>query len=112
VLDRRRSSPDRTDYADPLPQALVLTAIVISFGMTALIVLLALRAFIEKGDDRIDDRPSEARRVPRPPGPPKPAPTARGAPHHEPLAHRPCRAAGAWRRVLLSCCATTSRCSA
>ena len=32
-----------TAYADPLPQALVLTAIVISFGMTALIVVLALR---------------------------------------------------------------------
>jgi multicomponent K+:H+ antiporter subunit C len=29
-------------YTDPLPQALVLTAIVISFGMTALVVMLAL----------------------------------------------------------------------
>ena len=29
-------------YTDPLPQALVLTAIVISFGMTALVVVLAL----------------------------------------------------------------------
>jgi multicomponent K+:H+ antiporter subunit C len=35
----------RRDYADPLPQALVLTAIVISFAMTALflVVLLASR---------------------------------------------------------------------
>ena len=41
-------------YADPLPQALVLTAIVISFGMTAVVVLLALGAFIEAGDDRIE----------------------------------------------------------
>lgn len=41
-------------YADPLPQALVLTAIVISFGMTALIVVLALRGFLETGTDRID----------------------------------------------------------
>ena len=32
-------------YTDPLPQALVLTAIVISFGMTALIVVLALRGY-------------------------------------------------------------------
>jgi multicomponent K+:H+ antiporter subunit C len=32
-----------TEYADPLPQALVLTAIVISFGMSALVVVLALR---------------------------------------------------------------------
>jgi multicomponent K+:H+ antiporter subunit C len=30
-------------YADPLPQALVLTAIVIGFGMTAFVVALALR---------------------------------------------------------------------
>ncbi len=42
-------------YTDPLPQALVLTAIVISFGMTALIVVLALRGFLETGSDRIDE---------------------------------------------------------
>ncbi len=41
-------------YTDPLPQALVLTAIVISFGMTALIVVLALRGFLETGSDRVD----------------------------------------------------------
>lgn len=41
-------------YADPLPQALVLTAIVISFGMTALIVVLALRGFLETGSDQTD----------------------------------------------------------
>ncbi|KPF62188.1 NADH-ubiquinone oxidoreductase subunit 4L [Bosea sp. AAP35] len=41
-------------YADPLPQALVLTAIVISFGMTALIVVLALRGFLESGTDAVD----------------------------------------------------------
>ena len=34
-------------YTDPLPQALVLTAIVISFGMTAVIVVMALRSFFE-----------------------------------------------------------------
>ena len=43
-----------TDYTDPLPQALVLTAIVISFGMTALIVVLALRTFLETGTDQVD----------------------------------------------------------
>jgi multicomponent K+:H+ antiporter subunit C len=42
-------------YTDPLPQALVLTAIVISFGMTALIVVLALRGFLETGSDRVDE---------------------------------------------------------
>ena len=41
-------------YTDPLPQALVLTAIVISFGMSAVIAILALRAFLENGDDRVD----------------------------------------------------------
>ncbi len=41
-------------YADPLPQALVLTSIVISFGMTALIVVLALRAWLESGSDHVD----------------------------------------------------------
>lgn len=47
-------SPGVADYTDPLPQALVLTAIVISFGMTALIVVLALRGFLETGGDRAD----------------------------------------------------------
>ncbi|WP_339114118.1 Na+/H+ antiporter subunit C [Thioclava sp. GXIMD2076] len=41
-------------YTDPIPQALVLTAIVISFGMTSVTVMLALGAFIEAGDDYID----------------------------------------------------------
>lgn len=41
-------------YTDPLPQALVLTAIVISFGMTAVIVMIALSAYLSSRDDRID----------------------------------------------------------
>jgi multicomponent K+:H+ antiporter subunit C len=43
-----------TAYTDPLPQALVLTAIVISFGMTALLVVLALRGYLETGRDHVD----------------------------------------------------------
>ena len=43
-----------TEYADPLPQALVLTAIVITFGMTAFVVVLSLRAFLETGSDQVD----------------------------------------------------------
>ena len=43
-----------TVYTDPIPQALVLTAIVISFGMTAVVVMMALGAFLEGGDDRVD----------------------------------------------------------
>lgn len=47
-----------TEYADPLPQALVLTAIVISFGMSALVVVLALRTYLETGTDQVDGDPS------------------------------------------------------
>ena len=43
-------------YTDPLPQALVLTAIVIGFGMTAYLLMLALRALAETGDDHVDGR--------------------------------------------------------
>lgn len=41
-------------YTDPLPQALVLTAIVISFGMTALLVMVALGAYLESGSDEMN----------------------------------------------------------
>jgi len=41
-------------YADPLPQALVLTAIVISFGMTALVLALALKSAFDNGSDHVD----------------------------------------------------------
>ncbi len=41
-------------YTDPLPQALVLTAIVISFGMTALLVMVALGAYLESDTDAVD----------------------------------------------------------
>lgn len=55
VVDRPPIIRDAaTGYTDPLPQALVLTAIVISFGMTALVVVLALRGFLESGTDRVD----------------------------------------------------------
>jgi len=54
------TSPDRTHYPDPLPQALVLTAIVIGFGMTAFVVVLALRARVELGSDHVDGRATQA----------------------------------------------------
>jgi multicomponent K+:H+ antiporter subunit C len=41
-------------YADPLPQALVLTAIVIGFGTTGFVLELALRAKDETGSDHVD----------------------------------------------------------
>ena len=45
---------DGATYTDPLPQALVLTAIVIGFGMTAYLLMLALSALAESGDDSVD----------------------------------------------------------
>ncbi len=42
-------------YSDPLPQALVLTAIVISFGMTAVVVMIALGAYLGGDDDTVND---------------------------------------------------------
>lgn len=50
------NATDPSLYADPVPQALVLTAIVISFATTALflVVLLALRGLA--GTDHVDGR--------------------------------------------------------
>jgi len=43
-----------TGQTDPLPQALVLTAIVIGFGMTAYLMALALAAKGASGTDHVD----------------------------------------------------------
>jgi multicomponent Na+:H+ antiporter subunit C len=42
-------------YADPVPQALVLTAIVIGFGLTAFSLVLADRVHATVGTDDVDD---------------------------------------------------------
>ena len=49
-------APDLVNYTDPLPQSLVLTAIVIGFATTALflVVLLALRGLTDS--DHVDAR--------------------------------------------------------
>ncbi|MCM3161128.1 MULTISPECIES: Na(+)/H(+) antiporter subunit C [Bacillaceae] len=41
-------------YVDPLPQALILTAIVISFGVTSFFLVLAYRSYQELGTDDMD----------------------------------------------------------
>ncbi|EZH65053.1 monovalent cation/H+ antiporter subunit C [Bacillaceae bacterium JMAK1] len=41
-------------YADPLPQALILTAIVINFATTGFFLVLAYRAYKELGTDDMD----------------------------------------------------------
>ena len=46
---------DPRDFADPLPQSLVLTAIVIGFGTTALLLALAYRSWLLTNDDEVED---------------------------------------------------------
>jgi multicomponent Na+:H+ antiporter subunit C len=42
------------DYSDPLPQALTLTAIVITFGVTAYLLALAYRSWVLTDDDEVE----------------------------------------------------------
>ncbi|MDQ3458633.1 MAG: Na+/H+ antiporter subunit C [Deinococcota bacterium] len=53
-------------YRDPLPQALILTAIVIGFATTALLLVLAMRAYQAAGTDHVQDLAE----TPDPTGPP------------------------------------------
>jgi multicomponent Na+:H+ antiporter subunit C len=46
---------DPADYSDPLPQALALTAIVITFGVTAFLLALAYRSWIVTRHDEVED---------------------------------------------------------
>lgn len=57
--------PTLEHYADPLPQALVLTAIVIAFAMTAITVVIAMREHSDLHSDHVDgveDREKEDQR--------------------------------------------------
>ena len=58
ILDPR-VTPDPAAFADPLPQALVLTAIVIAFATTALFLVLLLAARGLTGTDHVDGREPE-----------------------------------------------------
>ncbi|QQC58928.1 Na(+)/H(+) antiporter subunit C [Rothia kristinae] len=53
---------DPADYTDPLPQALILTAIVISFAVTALMLGMIYRSWVLSRKDDIQDD-AEDRRV-------------------------------------------------
>jgi multicomponent K+:H+ antiporter subunit C len=53
ILD---GATDATVYADPIPQSLVLTAIVIGFAMTALFLVVLLAARGLTGTDHVDGR--------------------------------------------------------
>ena len=54
-----RGAPPLTNLAgpfnDPLPQALILTAIVIGFGTTALLLVLAVQAYQATGTDHVQE---------------------------------------------------------
>lgn len=52
---------DPTTVSDPLPQALSLTAIVISFGLTLFLLALARRRHETSGDDLVEDDVEDAR---------------------------------------------------
>ncbi|MCY4067889.1 MAG: NADH-quinone oxidoreductase subunit K [Acidimicrobiaceae bacterium] len=69
------------DMSNPLPQALTLTAIVISFGLTLFLLALAKRQRVLSGDDLVEDD-LEDRRIADPDAPPAPD-DAGGADHAE-----------------------------
>ena len=52
-------TPNPTHFDDPLPQALALTAIVISFAMTALLLVVLLASRGLTGTDHVDGEEDE-----------------------------------------------------
>ncbi len=61
IVDGQRAAT-LANYADPLPQALVLTAIVIGFALTAVVLVIALRTRALTDSDHVDGiEPSQDR---------------------------------------------------
>lgn len=54
IVPQGQTAPE-PPYADPLAQALILTAIVIGFGVLAFAIALVYRTEVETGSDDIDD---------------------------------------------------------
>jgi multicomponent Na+:H+ antiporter subunit C len=52
-------SSDPDGFADPLPHALALTAIVLAFGVTAFLLALAYRSWLLTDDDEVADDPDD-----------------------------------------------------
>lgn len=48
------------NYTDPLPQALILTSIVISFGITSLLLVLSYRTAKENNTDNMEEMRGES----------------------------------------------------
>ena len=61
ITSGRRGNPPivgsatRATFSDPVPQALALTAIVITFAVTALLLALAYRSWLLTHDDEVED---------------------------------------------------------
>lgn len=61
ITSGRRGNPpiigeeNGVGFADPLPQALALTAIVITFGVSTLLLALAYRSWLLTEDDEVQD---------------------------------------------------------
>jgi multicomponent Na+:H+ antiporter subunit C len=61
ITSGRRGAPpiigqaDPATFADPLPQALALTAIVITFAVTILLLALGYRSWLLTDDDEVED---------------------------------------------------------
>ncbi len=61
ITSGRRGTPpivgagESADFSDPLPQALALTAIVITFAVSALLLALAYRSWLLTHDDEVED---------------------------------------------------------
>lgn len=58
---------ETTDFSDPLPQAMALTAIVITFGVIAFLLALAYRSWSVTGDDQVEDDIEDRRVASAPP---------------------------------------------
>jgi multicomponent Na+:H+ antiporter subunit C len=57
---------DPDTFADPLPHAMVLTAIVITFGIVCFLLAMAFRSWIHTGDDEVEDDIEDKRIVRKP----------------------------------------------
>jgi hypothetical protein len=80
----------RPPHADPLPQALILTAIVIGFGVQAFALVLIRRVYRETGTDDLDALGRPTRERPRrPPGPRARSPRRSRASRSSPGGRRP-----------------------
>lgn len=60
------------EFTDPVPQALVLTAIVIGFGVVSFLLAMAYRAWTIDGNDQVEDDITDRRLAEQPPVEPKP----------------------------------------